>query len=219
MKIVDLSMPIEDHFRWPVERRLVKDFAQGDPFQITWVGWGVHGFTHIDSPRHILPDGSTTSDIPLETVAGECAVFDLSGVEDNTAIEAEMLARANTDVRAGDMALLKAEWDRRYSHQTPEFWTQAPYLTREAAQWLLAREIKTVGFDFPQDYVIRLLLDGEAAPLQEFVTHDVLLRNGVVLIEYLCNTIEIQQQRVMLYALPLKIPHSDGAPARVIAVL
>ncbi len=45
-----------------------------------------------------------------------------------------------------------------------------------------------MAFDFPQDYTIRLLLKGERRPLAENVTHDVLLKNGVTLIEYLCNT-------------------------------
>ncbi len=29
-RIVDLSMPIEDHFRWPVERAQAGDLAAGD---------------------------------------------------------------------------------------------------------------------------------------------------------------------------------------------
>jgi len=146
MKIIDLTMPIEDHLRWPVERKLNSDFGQGDPFQVTWAGWAVHGFTHMDAPRHMLPDGKTT------------------------------------------------------------FWTQAPYMSREAATWLLDQGVKAVAFDFPQDYVIRLLLKNETASMDQFVTHDVLLRNGVILIEYLCNTAALQSERTMLYTLPLKIP-------------
>jgi len=216
--IIDLTMPIVDHVRWPVERKLQGDFTQGDPFQITWIGWAVHGFTHMDAPRHMLPDGKTTSDIPLETVIGTCAVFDLSGIAANTPISPQMLADANPTVRSGDIALFKTEWDVRYSYATTDFWTQAPYMTRDAAQWLLAQGIKAAAFDFPQDYVIRLLLDGTVAPMEEFVTHDVLLRNEVILVEYLCNTKQVTSPRTQLYVLPLKIPHADGAPARVIAV-
>ena len=211
-------MPIADHIRWPVERKLKGDFAQGDQFQVTWVGWAVHGFTHIDAPRHILPDGPTTDEIPLDTIIGDCAVFDLSGIRENTAIGAEALAAACPDVRPGDIALLKAEWDRRYSYQHPEFWTQSPYMTREAAEWLRATGVKAVAFDFPQDYPIRLLLQQEVASIEQFVTHDVLLRNGIILVEYLCNTAAIQRPRTQLYVLPIKIPHADGAPARVIAI-
>jgi kynurenine formamidase len=48
------------------------------------------------------------------------------------------------------------------------------------------------------------------------VTHDVLLRNGVILIEYLSNTAALTAPRMSLCCLPLKVP--DGrrrAGARV----
>jgi arylformamidase len=75
-----------------------------------------------------------------------------------------------------------------------------------------------VAFDFPQDFAIRLLLKGERRPLAENVTHDVLLRNGVILMEYLSNTAALTGQRTFLCCLPLKVPGSDGAPARIIAI-
>ena len=59
-RIIDLSMAVEDHFRWPVERRLNSDHGKGDLFQVTWLRWPVHGFTHMDS---------TTSDVPLEATS------------------------------------------------------------------------------------------------------------------------------------------------------
>jgi arylformamidase len=217
-KFIDLTMAVEDHFRWRVERRQTGDFSKGDQFQITWVGWAVHGFTHIDAPRHMLSDGKATDDIALSAVIGDCAIFNLSDIEDNAPIGAEKLVHACREVHKGDIALIKAEWDLRYSAKTAEFWTKAPYMTRDAAAWLLESGVKSVAFDFPQDYPIRLLLKNEVAPLEEFVTHDVLLRNEVILIEYLCNTAAIQGDRTTLYALPLKIPQADGAPARVIAI-
>ncbi|MDX1540393.1 MAG: hypothetical protein R3349_03210, partial [Geminicoccaceae bacterium] len=84
--------------------------------------------------------------------------------------------------------------------------------------WLLAQGVRAAAFDFPQDQPIRGLLDGKRAPLEEHVTHDVLLRNGVILIEYLANTQAIRQPRVWFCCLPLKVPEADGAPARVIAI-
>jgi kynurenine formamidase len=91
-------------------------------------------------------------------------------------------------------------------------------MTREASEWLLERRPRAVAFDFPQDYTIRLLLKGERRPLAENVTHDVLLKNGVILIEYLSNTVALTKPRIFLCCLPLKIPGADGAPARVIAL-
>lgn len=217
-RIVDLTVPVENHFRWAVDRRLRADFANGDDFQITWVGWTVHGFTHVDAPRHMVPGGPTTSDLALESLVGEAAVVDLTAVAANEEISVETIARAGSHIRDRDIVLLKTTWDRRASLATPEFWTTAPYMSRGACEWLLGRRIRAIGYDFPQDYPIRGLLAGAKAPLAEFVTHDVLLRNGVIMIEYLCNLGALAGPRTELYALPLKIPDADGAPARVIAI-
>jgi kynurenine formamidase len=63
-----------------------------------------------------------------------------------------------------------------------------------------------------------LLLHGEQRPIEEHVTHDILLRAGVHMIEYLVNTRELHAPRVLLCAAPLKIPGADGGPARVFAI-
>lgn len=216
--IIDLSMPIEDHFRWPVERRTRGDHGKGDLFQATWLGWSVHGFTHLDSPRHFFADGKTTDDIPLETTVGDAAVIDLTPVQPEEAITPERLAERGKHLYQGDILLLQTCWEQQRSPKSREFWTEAPYLTREACVWLLDQKPRAVAFDFPQDYCIRLMLDGETRPIEENVSHDILLRNGVVLIEYLANTAALTDLRCFLCCLPLKVPGSDGAPARVVAL-
>ena len=217
--VIDLSMPIENHLRWKVERRLSQDFARGDQFQVTWAGWGVHGFTHVDAPRHMLPNGATIGELDLQRVVGECAVIDLSSrVSRRAEISERDLAPAGAGARQGDILMLKTAWDKRHPPTSREFWTEAPWLSRGAAEWLLARNPPAVAFDFPQDYPIRLLLDNETRPIEEFVTHDVLLRRGVTLIEYICNASRITGDRVFLCAQPLRLPGADGAPARVIAI-
>ena len=147
-RLIDLSTPVESgHFRWDVERRLIKSHASGAG-QATWAGWNLHAFTHMDSPRHVDPDGFTTDAI-----------------------------------------------------------------------WLRERGIKAVGFDFPQDYCIRFFITGEARPpLPEHVTHYHLLKQGVIMFEYLRNMGALRQARNQVIALPIRIPDSDGAPARVIAM-
>jgi kynurenine formamidase len=172
----------------------------------------------MDSPRHFLADGKTTSDVPLEATVGEAAVVDLTPLAPNEAISAERLADAGAHLRAGDIVVIKSCWEQQRSPRTPELWTEAPYMSRGAAEWLLERAPRAVAFDFPQDYTIRLLLQGEVRPLEEHVTHDVLLRNGVILIEYLSNTVALRAPRTFLCCLPLKVLGADGAPARVVAL-
>ena len=55
-------------------------------------------------------------------------------------------------------------------------------------------------------------------PIEEHVSHDVLLRNGVTLIEYLVGVRQVETDRTFLCALPIRLAGADGAPARVVAL-
>ena len=217
-RIIDLTLPITEHFRWQPEFSFQGNLRAGDQYRVTRINMSVHGFTHTDAQSHILAEGPDMIDVPVERTVGDCAIVDLSDLQPNEAISAERLAGRAEHVNNNDLVLLRSCWDLQRDPNTPEFWRDAPYMTRPAASWLLQRGIRAIAYDFPQDYPIRLLLDGKTAPFEEHVTHDILLRNGVTMIEYLCNTAELKNQRTYLVALPMKIPQADGAPTRVIAI-
>lgn len=218
-RLIDLSTPVRTgHFRWEVERRLVKTHATGAG-QATWAGWNVHAFTHMDSPRHVDPEGFTTDATTLDMTVGPGAVVDVSAVAPNTPIERAVLAEAGAHLRRGDIALIRARWDERESLDTPGFWLNAPWMTADGAIWLRERGIKAVGSDFPQDHCIRFFLTGETRPpLPEHVTHCHLLKHGIIMFEYLCNMGALKQMRNEVVALLIRLPDADGAPARVIAI-
>ena len=219
MNIIDLSMPIEPgHIRWPVERGVNGDFENGDLFEVSWVRTSCHGFTHMDAPRHMVPGGETLDALDLARVVGRAAVIDLCDIQPNEAIDAKRLMKTADHLATGEIALFRTCWDTQRDWKREAFWRDAPYLTRDAAEWLLERGPTACAFDFPQDYTIRLLLDGEVRPIPEHVTHDVLLRNNVTLIEYLVNTWAVKGSHTFLAALPLKLDGADGAPSRVIAI-
>lgn len=218
-RIIDLSTPeTTGHFRWPVERRLLKSHASGEG-QGSWAGWNLHAFTHMDSPRHVDPEGFTTDAITPEMTVGEAAILDLMDVPANQPISGERMARAARHVQRGDIVITKTGWGARVAIETPEFWATAPWMTAEASVLLREKGIKAIGFDFPQDECIRYFLTGrKRPPLPEHVTHFHLLKQGVVMFEYLANTAALAQPRSFVVALPVKVPDSDGAPARVIAI-
>jgi arylformamidase len=219
MRIIDLSMPISDtHPRWKTEVAFVGDIARGDSSRATWLKVSCHAFSHVDARRHCYLDGRTIEATPLEDLVGRCAVIDLMDVKPMEAIGPERLGPRAGHLRRGGMALFKSGWDRQRSPYTREFWLDAPYLTRESAEWLLGTGIKTIAYDFPQDFAIRHSLAGKKSPLTEMVTHDVLLGAGVHMIEYVVNTAEIREAEVLLSAAPLKISGADGAPARIYCI-
>jgi kynurenine formamidase len=216
MKMIDLSMTIQPHWRWKVSRELAGDFKKGDPFQISVIGMPVHAFTHMDTPLHVLPDQITVEEVPLDTLAGPAAVLDLSSVAANQAISPHDLQHAGGHIQPGDIVLIKTGWDLKRDYLTREFWKDAPYLEEAAAAWLSTLDIKAVGFDFPQDYGIRNI---PIAPPEEQPTHQLVLKKGIYLIEYLCNLHRIESKRVTFYALPLKIAGAEGGPVRAFATI
>ena len=219
-RYIDLSTPIRaGHFRWRTEQTLDKSFDEGSFARATRINLSCHAFTHMDAPRHFDPDGYTTDGLKLEQTIGPAAVVDISALGPNAPIRAADVAAAGDHVREGDIVLLRAGWDGRESIETPEFWTRAPWVEEDAAEWLYSRGIKAIGYDFPQDYCIRHLVLGDRTPSpEENVTHQVLLKRGVIMMEYLCNMTAIRGARCEVYALPIKVPNADGAPARIIAV-
>jgi arylformamidase len=218
MRVIDLTMPIVPHFRWPTQVDVKGDIGKGDQFRVTRLSTTCHGFTHVDAQAHFVADAPTIEATALSRVVGPCRVFDLRDTPANTAIGPDRLASADPGGAEGGIILLSVGWDRQRDYATPAFWTEAPWLTRDSAEWLLDQNPTAVAFDFPQDWPIRLLLEGKSAPNEEQVTHDVLLRNGVTLIEYLVNTSALTEQRPVLCAAPLKVVNADGAPARAFAI-
>lgn len=217
MPLVDLSMTVGPHWRWPVRTESVLDHKRGDAWQSTIVSLPAHAFTHIDAPLHMMAGGQTIDDVAVERLCGSAAILDLSFVGANRPIDASDLRRAGEHIRPGDIVILKTEWDRKRSWMSREYWTEAPYVQRDAAVWLAEQELKAVGFDFPQDQVIREIpLRHPDVP--EMPTHDIILRKGIYLLEYLVNLGCVPGKRVTVFALPLKLRAVEAAPARVIAV-
>lgn len=216
MRLIDLSLPIKPHFRWPTEVYQIEQYEHG--FRTTGARLHAHSFTHVDSPLHLVPETATINDVPLGKLVGPAAVVDLTHKLDCEAITPEDLDQAGAHIQMDDIVLLRTDLGLRYSWETPTFWERAPYLTREAAEWFLPRRPKAVGYDFPQDYVIRELFSGRAPRVEDFVVHQVFLRHGILNVEYLTNLHEIRSPRAQVFVLPLKLETAEGAPARVVAI-
>lgn len=216
---VDLSFPISrGHHRWAVQTPVMHHPEHGEVFHTTQLSMACHAFTHVDAPTHIDAHGAAIDETPLEQWVGEAAVVDLLGCGRRHAITAADLDRAGGQVGPGDIALIATGWDRERSIADSRYWQDAPEMTPEAASWLRERGVVSVGFDFPQDRGIARMIAGEKGLRPEdFVTHHLLLRNGVGLIEYLCNLHRLRGTRVDLVAAPLHLPGADGSPVRALA--
>jgi kynurenine formamidase len=220
MRIVDLSHTIVfPHWRWQPERVVTSSHDQGAIFTSSRITMPLHGFTHVDAPMHFLPGTETISELPLERWCGVAAVVDLSHRDADEGITADDLEDHGGHIREGDIVLLRTDWDVKEEIGRREFWTRAPYTTRPAAEWLVAKGVKAVGYDYPPDPSLRMNPEQPGTIGREHhVTHDVFFPRGIAVIEYLANLHAIETPRTLFMALPLKVDGGDGSPVRAVAL-
>jgi len=173
---------------------------------------GTHTGTHVDAPLHFLPDGATVDTLALEHLVGLAHVVDLTPAEPLAEIGADRLRAAAGGRLHHPRVLLRYDWSRRFG--SLDFYTQSPFLSRAACEWLLEQHVALVGMDTPSPDDPRL---GEGS-LDDSPNHKLLLGAGVVLLEYLNNLCALRRDEVLLAALPLLVKGADGSPARVVAL-
>lgn len=218
--VYDLSRTIkEDHYRWPTKIESYREELTGRNFTTSRISLRSHCFTHIDSFRHTIPDAPSIDMMDIERFVGEGYVGDLSQIGENQEITARDLQKFGNDVRKGDILILSTQWDTKVDFNSKAFWESAPYLTEDAARWILTKEPKAVGYDFPQDYEIRGQKNQSADRNLQWPFHELLPSHGIYQIEYLKIPEEILSRRVEIVALPLKLMNCDGSPARVICTI
>ena len=183
-------------------------------WQVSSVSQGLHTGAHIDSPLHVFKDGVTTAEISLDQVIGEAVCIDLSFVGANHKITIDDLKRGGADkVKRSDIVLLRTDWTDKMYGKWPDYFTQSPFFPPESAEWLVAKDPKSIGFDFFEEYCARL----PDFTSEDFPMHRVILGAGIVIMEGITNLGALPRQRVPFYAPFYKIEGTEGAPARFFA--
>lgn len=217
MNYVDLTLPIVYHWRYPIEIKDVKSFSKGDVANVKEFNMKTHWYTHIDAPLHQLADGKNLDEFPIENFFGKAVVLDVSYIKKNEPITAEMLKKALGEDKNYKIIFIKTCWEQKTDWKTIDYWDNAPYMTEDAAKFIRDLKPNIVGFDFPQDYDIRKLrfVDEHECFL---TTHEYILKNNILMIEYLTNMWKIDKKIIDIVALPVALEKADGAQIRVIAI-
>jgi len=196
--LVDLSRPITDgQPTWPGDVP-VRLWIHDELTRIGGIQLGTHAGTHLDAPYHWFAHGATVDCVPLQRLVGPARVVDLRG---GSCITVEQLSAACGETAPGERLLLLTGWAGAITDE------DYPHLSREAAEWLVARRPALVGTDTPS-------VDGPASG----DAHGVLLGAEVPIIELLTNLDQLVGREFDLLALPLPVVGLDGAPVRAIAL-
>src|SRR5690606_33125493 len=97
---------------------------------------------HIDAPRHIFKNGNDISALDFDYVIGPCRVIELSGQK---SIRKESLQ--NYNIAEGERVLFKTS-NSLFDWTSKSFKRDFIYLNTQAAQYLAALGVKTIGIDY-----------------------------------------------------------------------
>ncbi len=220
MQIVDLSVPIGEKTLSPPSVNLqltLTSYHRGPGFwQASKIEMLLHTGSHVDFSRHTVVDGETAIDVALDRVMGEAVVVDLSFAEANHRIDvADMEAHA-AHVKAGDIVLVRTDWTEKHWGDFPTYYMESPFCSAEAAQWLIDRGARAIGFDCFSEYCARL----PDFTSEDFIIHKVILENGALLMQQMTNLSRLPtDRRVQFFAPFIRIDGAEGSPARFFAVL
>lgn len=231
MRIVDLSMTVEECDSAPFApdekyfklKPIIKWEDKG--FVSNVVEMTVHAGTHIDSPHHFFRDKPSIEQLPLEPMMGKAVVLDLTAkgiahasISPEDLDEAERkLQQQGVEIQEGAMLLLRTDWPKGHDTTDPKWWNDSPYLTKEAAQWIVSKKPSVVGYDFAQEEKGADYQQADQILDSAMRVHRTILPKVIFQIENLINLDQIGAT-AQIVALPVKWK-TESAPARVIAIL
>jgi arylformamidase len=220
MQIVDLSVPIGEDTLSPPSVNLqlqLTSFHRGPGFwQASKVEMLLHTGSHVDFGRHVEEGGETAADVDLARVCGEALVVDLSYAGPSHEISVADLEAHAPDIRQGDIVLVRTDWAEKQWGNFPTYYLESPYCSAEAAQWMVDRGARAIGFDCFSEYCARLPDFGS----EDFIIHKVILENGAILMQQMTNLSKLPTDRRFQFFAPfIKIRGAEGAPVRFFALL
>ena len=195
MKIYDISQEVFGCVVFPGDpapaRERISTMEDGALYNLTAFSMCVHNGTHIDAPYHFIKDGKTVDELPLSKTVGMAYVAQEEGILTATDAARILQAAKNAHPEAEKRILVGGKVTVS---------EDAARTFAEAGIYLLGNESQTVG--------------PENAPM---LVHQILLSREVVLLEGI-RLGEVPEGVYLLFAAPLALGGSDGAPCRALLI-
>ncbi len=179
-------------------------YSGGTEFNIAKIEMVANTGTYVDSPFHRFADGIDLAGLPLESLV------DLEGIvvrveNAGQAISAQVFD--NLPLR-GKAVLIQTGWSRHW--RTDQYFEDHPFLTRAAAEYLVAAGAAFVGID---SYNIDDTSDGTRP------AHTLLLGNRIPICEHMRGLENLPDGGFRFHAAPVKVKAFGTFPVRAYAVL
>jgi arylformamidase len=202
--IIDISLPITSGMPvWPGDPRpalKAVSTLETAGFQVSQLTLGTHTGTHLDAPRHFIPEGRTIDRLDLRTLIGRCRVIEVARAEGHIARE----DLQGFDLHPGERVLLKTRNSLHPGRRSMA--SDLASLQPAAADYLCEQGVALVGIDAPS-------IDAENAG--DFPCHRRLLGADILVVENLVLA-GVRPGIYGLIAVPLNLVGADGCPIRAL---
>jgi kynurenine formamidase len=180
-------------------------YAPGTEFHIGKIEMVANTGTYLDSPFHRYAHGKDVSELPLDRLANLDGVVIHAERSKGRAIR--RTAFEGHDLR-GKAVLVRTGWDAHW--RTEAYFEGHPFLTRDAADYLVAAGAALVGID-------SLNID-DTGDLARPV-HSLLLAAEIPIVEHLRGLNGLGDTPFRFFAVPVKVKHVGTFPVRAFALL
>jgi len=201
----------------------------------------MHTGTHMNAPLHMIQQGADMASIPPDCFFGNGVVLGIPKGSYET-VTAKDLEAAKPGVRQGDIVVIVTGWHHKYSDSL-EYFGQCPGLTKDAAEWQVAKGVKMVAGDTQQidhplatslgphrggptmkrlagEYQKATGLDPKKEHSEWNAAHKTLLAAGIPTIEQVGGDVDLLiGKRATFVATPWKIKRGDACPVRLVAMI
>jgi len=191
---------------WLSREASASRYAPGTTFQIGKIELLANTGTYIDAPFHRYENGRDVAGYALETVADLPGVVVRVKSGAGRAIDAAWFT--TLDVK-GKAVLVHTGWDTHWRTDTYSA-GQHPFLTREAAEYLVKAKAALIGID-------SLNIDDDKDGSRP--AHTILLGAGVAIVEHMTNLAALPDTGFRFFAVPPRVKGMGSFPVRAFALL
>lgn len=182
-----------------------KRYAPGTEFHIGKIEMVANTGTYVDSPFHRYPNGKDLSQLPLSSLANLDAVVIREDFSSGRTVNAQAFKGINVK---GKAVLIHTGWDKFW--KTDQYFEGNPYLTKDAAEFLVDSGATMVGID-------SLNIDNTGD--LERPAHTILLGAEIPIAEHLCNLASLPEKNFKFFAVPVKVKEFGTFPVRAFGVV
>jgi kynurenine formamidase len=188
-------------------------------FRVQQIKMHASAGTHIDAPSHLIPEGKSIADIPIEHLISPACIVDVSKKADSDyevlPEDLTLYEREFGKIEARSFVILATGWHRffsnpeKYRNLDKEGKMHFPALSKDAAKILCGRDVSGIGID---------TLSPDCSDM-DYRVHRLLLGAGKYIIENIADTSAMPPKGGFVIALPLKGSASTEAPVRIIGLI